>query len=537
MKYYFSTISPVQALKDKLFFQFILTGALLLILFIISVSATRAKVVRVVVTRRDTTVSPDFHYVNAACPFDTSGLGIKGMEFGYLIVPENRNKNDRKIQLAVTIFRAGKKGKQASPVLLLEDGPGVSAPLGAMVGTHKFLPGRDLVVLDMRGTGFSKPVLCPWLNSTYGGESGLPGGYIEALDLSPKEADLMKNGALRACRDALKSNNIDLSAYNLVESASDVEDLRQALGYKQWNILGTGYGSRVAQIVMRKYPNKIRSVVMLPPEPVDFSSIIENTVPAFAGALHRFFTLCKKDSACAASYPSLKKNLHQTVTQLKQHPLHVPIDSTLAGVNQYIMNAQDFVTLVYDVLASGGSVKYLPELINAVSQRDIKNVQPIIQGIVKQSVLNLDPHLRFSWGAYYSDLCYSSETSEHRWKQHSSDWPDLSLIGFNNEGCRVWNIDSTLPAQLDTVKNDIPVLTERGALDPTLMPGIIDSTLTGFADVQKVTFPTGTHNPGPRTVGCMLGLMKDFFENPNAPLDTSCVGKVPPLKFKLPEKK
>jgi pimeloyl-ACP methyl ester carboxylesterase len=529
----FRKIPYVTVQPGKLFLYHSLFWFFTLILMVLTMPVARAKVVHIIAISRDTTTPSGFHYEKAACPFDTSGLGIKGMEFGYLTVPENRNrKNDRKIRLAVTIFKAGKKVKPASPVLLLEDGPGLSAPLGAMVGTHKLMPDRDLVVLDMRGTGFSKPTLCPWLNSTYGGESGLPGGYIEALDLSAKEATLMKNGALRACRNALESNDIDLTAYNLTESTSDVEELRQALGYKQWNILGTGYGSRVAQIVMRKYPNKIRSVVMLPPEPVDFSRITESTVPAFAGALDRFFTLCKRDSACAAAYPNLRQNFHQTIARLKKHPLHIPIDSTLAGADKYIMNAQDYITLVYDGLASGGFLMHLPGFIHAVNQRDMKSIQPFIQGIVRQSVLNLDPHLRFSWGTYYSDLCFNTGASKRRWRQYSSNWPDLSLVGFNNDGCRVWKTGSVYPSQPDSVKNDIPILAETGALDPTLMPDIIDSSLTAFSNVQKVTFPTGTHNPGPRTAGCMLGLMKDFFDNPSAPLDTSCVRKVPHPKFK-----
>jgi len=485
----------------------------------------------------DTSINRDFHYEKAPCLFDTTGLDTKRLECGWLTVPENRERNnDKTIQLAVTILKAEKNRNPASPVLLLEDGPGVSAPLGAMVGTHKFMPDRNLIVLDMRGSGFSKPVLCPWLNSTYGGETGLPGGYVEALDLSPKEAALMKKGALRACRDALENNNIDLSAYNLFESASDVEDLRQALGYEQWNILGTGYGSRVTQIVMRKYPDMIRSVVMLPPEPIDFSGITETTIPAFSGALDHLFYLCRRDSACSSAYPNLRQNFHQAIAQLKKHPLHVPIDSTLAGTDEYIMNAQDFVTLVYDGLASGGFVKNIPWLIHTVSKRDIKNVHPIIQNIVRGSVLNLDPHFRFSWGAYYSDLCRSSEASEHRWKQHSSDRPDLSLIGFDSDGCRVWKTGAAHLPQMALLKSDIPILAETGTLDPTLMPNIIDSTLTSFSNIQQVRFPTGTHNPGSRTVNCMLGLMKTFFQNPVDSLDISCVAKMPPMKFKIPDK-
>jgi pimeloyl-ACP methyl ester carboxylesterase len=73
----------------------------------------------------------------------------------------------------------------------------------------------------------------------------------------------------QSCRDLLVSQGFDLTAYNSIANASDLNDLRQALGHAQWNLYGTSYGTRVALVTMRAYPDGIRSAVLdsvLPPQ-------------------------------------------------------------------------------------------------------------------------------------------------------------------------------------------------------------------------------------------------------------------------------
>ena len=54
------------------------------------------------------------------------------------------------------------------------------------------------------------------------------------------------------CRDRWLDQGIDLAAYNSFETAADVADLWQALGYEQVNLFGGSYGSLLAQAIMRE---------------------------------------------------------------------------------------------------------------------------------------------------------------------------------------------------------------------------------------------------------------------------------------------
>ena len=43
----------------------------------------------------------------------------------------------------------------------------------------------------------------------------------------------------------------DLSQYNSAANALDLQDIRRALGYAQWNVHGHSYGTRLALVAMR----------------------------------------------------------------------------------------------------------------------------------------------------------------------------------------------------------------------------------------------------------------------------------------------
>ena len=57
------------------------------------------------------------------------------------------------------------------------------------------------------------------------------------MNLTGKQANLMIRGAIRGCHDELRARGIYLGAYNVIENAADINDLRQALGYTKSNLL------------------------------------------------------------------------------------------------------------------------------------------------------------------------------------------------------------------------------------------------------------------------------------------------------------
>ena len=88
-------------------------------------------------------------------------------ECGLLNVPEHHNKPDGKqIQLAVAIIKSTSDAPEPDPLVLLQGGPGGSgiAIFSSLAnsetkGSIALLQDRDLIILEQRGTLFSKPQL------------------------------------------------------------------------------------------------------------------------------------------------------------------------------------------------------------------------------------------------------------------------------------------------------------------------------------------------------------------------------------------
>jgi pimeloyl-ACP methyl ester carboxylesterase len=216
------------------------------------------------------------------------GLDVSGaiVQCGYLIVPENRsNPQSRTIKVAYAIIKARGSNPQPDPVVYLTGGPGdnaikwISDFSGKPMGEK-----RDILLVDPRGLGYSQPTMqCPMHN--------LPG--IITQDTAPTAEDILAQDVhwARSCRDLLASQGFDLTAYNTIASAGDLSDLRQALGYSQWNLYGISYGTRLALVTMRAFPEGIRSVVLdsvIPPQ-VDriWHGDLTSTAGSFFGLICR----------------------------------------------------------------------------------------------------------------------------------------------------------------------------------------------------------------------------------------------------------
>ena len=55
----------------------------------------------------------------------------------------------------------------------------------------------------------------------------------------------MRAGATQ-CRDRLRRDGVDFTAYSAGAVVGDAEQLRRALGIERWDLLGISYGTRVA---------------------------------------------------------------------------------------------------------------------------------------------------------------------------------------------------------------------------------------------------------------------------------------------------
>jgi Predicted hydrolases or acyltransferases (alpha/beta hydrolase superfamily) len=270
------------------------------------------------------TTLPEFEW--AECLFEIPEG--RNVECGYLTVPEDRSQSDGStIRLYVAIFRSPNENPAPDPVIYLAGGPGGNALEGIAYSFNDnfapFLADRDVIVFDQRGTGYSEPSLAApeLINLTY-----------ETLDqdLTPKEYNELSLEALSDCHDRLVAEGINLGAYNSAENAADLNDLRIALGYEEWNLFGVSYGTRLALTAMRDYPEGIRSVILDSSCPLEVDLYYEGPTNANR-AFRVFFDECASDLACSEAYPDLESVFYGVVDQLNSSPVIFPVTHPLSG--------------------------------------------------------------------------------------------------------------------------------------------------------------------------------------------------------------
>jgi len=468
----------------------------------------------------------EYRYIESACPIDTSRMGIKNVQCGYLTVPENRSTpNSRSIQLAVAVLKASGSKKKNTPVVILNGGPGSSTIVPFFFRMAKVLfPGRDVVIVDQRGVGYSKPSLCPWVDNT--------ADVISAMDLSEQEAELTKQIVVRACHDSLLAKGVDLNAYNVIENAADINDLRQALGYKKWNLVGGSYGGKLEQVEIRDYPSGVRSAVLVSPVPVDMLG--GENVDSFARSLKAVFRLCGADSACDHAYPHLERTFNAAIAMLRRRPLTVLLHKGTSHQIQFVFNSQDFVHLVFEMLYTERGLADFPYVVRAFARRDSAAINRIPEASeIFES--QMKPDYQLSYGMFYSDVCFDAPFPKAKWNAEAAAHPELKSIGFWNSPCSYWESAKATPKQLRPLHSNVPVLVINGGLDPIMPPEYVQRVLAGFEHPQHVFLKYGTHSePSRRTVGCLRLLISQFLDDPPAELDTRCIAKLRLLTFRMP---
>ena len=212
----------------------------------------------------------------------------------------------RRIPLHLVVLPASGPAPDSDPVVPLDGGPGGGAATHA--GIADFVrgawPSHDVVLIDQRGTGASAPLNCHF----YGDGS-------DVAYLGPR----VPLPAVHACRSELE-RGADLTQYTTLISAADLDDVLHSLGYRRADLVGFSYGGRLALEVLRRFPDRVRTLVLVSNPSPDF------LIPlAFGAAVHRalsgVFDDCRQDSACARAFPRPSIELDSVAGRLARGPV------------------------------------------------------------------------------------------------------------------------------------------------------------------------------------------------------------------------
>ena len=228
-----------------------------------------------------------------------------------------RRADSPPIDLFVTILPALNGAPAADPVVLLSGGPGQGGS-DDLRGTATILApmraGRDVILVDQRGTGLSKPSLrCPGLDPLrywFGG--------VTAEDAT-------------ACLDPLRRAGYRLEDFDSGQSAADLPALRRALGVERWNVVATSYGGVLAQALLRIDGGAVRSLVLNSPATADATWLDLDRLTAIRQVHRRMVEDCAAQPDCARAFPRLGQAVERLATELERRPLDLRLRHPVTG--------------------------------------------------------------------------------------------------------------------------------------------------------------------------------------------------------------
>lgn len=458
-------------------------------------------------------------FTSTACGFDIPpGLEAR---CGTVVVPADWATGDGSIELPVAVFPSTSANPAADPVVYLEGGPG-SHTLETLVYSAEDIieplaDRGDVIFFDQRGAGLSSPRLVCEENEA------LTRRLEDDPSITQDEADAASHDALAQCRQRLLDAGIDLTDYNSINNAHDVEAIRRALGYDQWNLYGISYGTKLGLEVLRRHPEAVRTAVLDSVYPPQVDSVRDNPA-TFVDSYRAVVAACAREAACAAG-GDLAERINQVVAGLDEQPIQVEVQDWIGGTtDEVFVTGETVVGVVVGALYSPYRFTDIPEMI---AELELGRTEAL------QTYLSQDRSTErfFSDGMFYAIACHE-EISFADEDEVAATLPadpfgqtdrfDLaSNTGSSAFGtCRAFENGQAPASSNEAVVSDRPTLLMAGRYDPVTPVSWAEAAAETLTNGTVVVAEHGSHGVSPGECGMVI--MRQFLDSPDAAPDSSC---------------
>lgn len=458
------------------------------------------------------------------CARPTGSLRV---DCGTLVVPERFDRPaGRLVRLPYMYIHSASGAPSADPVVIAANGGPGESVLAGFNGRPDapWLAERDMVLLEQRGTRLSDPFLeC---TDTIG--DALLSSFATTLDNAAEARAVATQVA--ACRDQLRAQGIDLSAYNSISSAADLDALRQLLGIEQWNLYGESYATHFILTYARHYPARVRSMAL---DSLNDPAInkYEVLLPNLLRALDQVAAGCAADASCHTAYPDLRAHLFSVVARLNVQPATLQIAHPRTKAPFTVrFTGNDLLLGLLGALYDPQTIGMLPLIIEELHAGHMSAVEPVVE----QGLAGLYGRSQ-SRAFYYTVECHE-EAPFNRWEQIArQDSGFAELAGFSASPwdgaiCPIWGAGQADPVENTAVSGNIPTLVVAGAYDPVLAPALQAAAAARFSPHYFYTFPHTGH-PVSRRSDCSSEMAAAFFRDPQHAPNAGCIARIPPIRF------
>ena len=428
----------------------------------------------------------------------------------------------RRIGLKVVVLPAIGAEPLPDPIVLFAGGPGGAIIDQAAGIAHDFArlrAQRDLLLVDQRGTGGSHRLGCDLSNGR--------GALQEAFD------ELLPEAAVRACRATLEEK-ADLRLYTTSTAADDLAEVMDRLGYRTANLVGASYGTRIAQVFMRRHPERVRTATLAGVAAMD------QHLPLFHArdaqrSLDLLLAGCAADPACAAAFPRNAEALAEVLARLEREPARVVAVHPDTGERGEVTIGRDaFAEALRTGLYVPGTAVGLPLAIHRARGGDY---EPFVDATLPRLTATIDG---LAMGMYLSVTCAEDLpflTEEAVRRATAGTFLRDYRVRQQQRACALWPRGAIPPGFHEPVRSEAPTLLVSGALDPVTPPVWAERVAAALPRSLLVVVPHGHHQDrGLANQRCLDDVADTFIERGTVEgLDTSCFATMLRRGFTLPE--
>lgn len=414
-----------------------------------------------------------------------------------ITVPENRN--NRATAITVAALRIPTTAAQPGrPIVFLMGGPGIPGSAMTPVPPYFTLFQRlremaDVVILDQRGIGRSEP----------GVDCAMEGSPPSDFFLRPERLVQFFKSELASCAAEFRKKGISPTAYNTLESAEDIEDLRKALGAEDIDLLAFSYGSRLALMYLQLHNDRVGRVVL---QGVNGPGLVVKRPAPVGRKLDRMSELLRRDSAWQGP-TDLRSAAQAARERLARHPATVTITDRRAERQlNLLIGREGFDALV----ALNWDDARLPALLISVAAADDRVLARFVEaawnGLSTGNV-----------GLMARAVNCAADRPEARWDLVTSEAATAPFgAPIDNEFltedfCRAVGYDTSPIEFASPVTSSVPLLLLTGSLDATNPIENATEVARGFVNAVALEVENTAHEA--LTVPAVQDVVVDFFRD------------------------
>ena len=376
-------------------------------------------------------------------------------------------------------------------------GPGAGMGFGYVYEPGEFLKpyetlrqsGIDVVIVDQRGAGFSRPRLtCE--ESLVAFKSMIGKKRTIEQELSGYQA------AITQCRTRLQQEHIDVQHFDTKQSAFDFLAIMRELDYSKGFTIATSYATTIAQAMQSLQPDAFDRIVLDSPVPLHYQHPItwERTQNAIVESIDR----CAANRRCASRYPGLLKKLDDILTSAASDPFQIKIsvydESGIATDKTVVADNTTVLSILGTAVYYNEHISELPQVITDLHNGLVQALNSFTETFWYQATddtyadgLNMTVHCKerqtledryvASRPGFYSALSYASRL----------------LIVSQKKLCAVWGVTEETTG-IPTLQTDTRTLIIAGGLDPVISVEDIENTASYFSNVSVETMAGAGHS-------------------------------------------